>query len=359
MSVVSVRRVTARGAYAFLGLGIAIGSMVCRDAAAQSAEEFYADRQLTMMVSSNPGGGYDAFARTVARHMAKHLPKGARFIVKNVPGATGVVLANRMTSVIEPDGATVALIHREAVFEPLFSRDSNQIKYDPRKLIWLGSPNLEVGMLYMSTASGIDSIEDAKRKETFLAASGGARSVGVTMPKILNVLLGTRFKVITGYPSSLDAILAMEKGEAGGRLSPGWSGPEPARVNKLVSEGKARLIMYLSAKKSPDYPSLPNVMDFIKPKEDRQIMTLLLATQSMGRPFFVPPKVPADRVALLRKAFAATMKDPEFVTDATKQKLTVAPISASDMNEIVAEAYAVPQAVLRRALDLLAQAQKK
>ena len=254
-------------------------------AQAQTATEFFNNRQMTMVIGTTVGGGYDIFGRMFARHMGKYLPGGnARFAVKNMPGAGGLVATNHMFNVAERDGSTIAVVSRETLTEPLLSTERTQAKFDPRRFVWLGSPNLEVGMIYVSTASRVRSIADAQQREATLGTSSGANSTGVTVPKLLNVLIGTKFKVITGYPGSMESILAMERNEVDGRYSPGWAGPEANKVNDLVVVGKARLIVYLSPDDSPAFKDLPNVMGLATTPEYKQILGVVLSNQGLGRP---------------------------------------------------------------------------
>jgi tripartite-type tricarboxylate transporter receptor subunit TctC len=328
-------------------------------AGAQTAAEFYNGRQMTMVVGTTAGGGYDIFGRMFARHMGKYLPKGnARFVVKNMPGAGGLVTTNYIHNIAERDGATIAVVSREALVEPLLGVDASQAKFDPRRFSWLGSPNLEVGMIYVSTASGVRSIEDARRRETTLGTSSGSNSSGVTVPRLLNELIGTKFKVITGYPGSMETILAMERGEVDGRYSPGWAGPEANKVNDLVTAGKARLIAYLNPDNKAAFKDLPNVMALAENSEYRQILGIVLSAQGLGRPFFAPPGVPADRVKALQDAFAATMKDPEFLAEAAAQKFEIEATSGSDMAAYINRLYATPASLLKRAVDMMAHAQR-
>lgn len=328
-------------------------------AVAQTAAEFYNNRQMTMVISTTVGGGYDIFGRMFARHMGKYLPNGnARFVVKNMPGAGGLVGTNHMYNLAERDGSTIAVVNREALVEPLLAVDATQAKFDPRNFKWLGSPNLEVGMIYVSTASGIQSIEDARRRETTLGTSSGGNSTGVTVPKLLNELIGTKFKVITGYPGSMESILAMERNEVDGRYSPGWAGPEANKVNDLVAAGKARLIAYLNPDNHPAFKDLPNVMDLANSPENRQILGIVLSAQGLGRPFFAPPGVPADRVKALQGAFAATTRDPEFLIEAAAQKFDIEATSGPDMAAYIDRLYAIPAPLLKRAIDMMARAQK-
>ena len=328
-------------------------------AKAQTAAEFYNNRQMTMVIGTTAGGGYDIFGRMFARHMGKYLPKGnAKFVVKNMPGAGGLIATNQMFNVAERDGATVAVVNREALLEPLFAADTTQARFDPRKFSWLGSPNLEVGMIYVSSASGIRSIADAQRRETTLGTSSGTNSTGVFVPKLLNELIGTKFKVVTGYPGSMESILAMERNEVDGRYSPGWAGPEANKVNDLVAAGQARLIAYLNPDNSAAFKDLPNVMDLAKSSEYRQILGIVLSAQGLGRPFFAPPGVADDRVRALRDAFAATMRDPEFLAEAAVQKFDVEATSGLELAAYVDRVYATPALFLRRAVEMMARAQR-
>jgi tripartite-type tricarboxylate transporter receptor subunit TctC len=335
-------------------------TVLAAPAGAQTAAEFYNNRQMTMIVSTTAGGGYDIFGRMFARHMGKHLPNGnARFVVKNMPGAGGLLGTNYMYNVAERDGATIAIVNREALVEPLLTADATQAKFDPRRFTWLGSPNLEVGMIYVSTASGVRSIGDAQRRETTLGTSSGSNSTGVIVPKILNELVGTKFKVITGYPGSMESILAMERNEVDGRYSPGWAGPEANKVNDLVAAGKARLIVYLNPQNSAAFSTIPNAMDLANSPENRQILGIVLSSQGLGRPFFAPPGVPADRTRALQDAFEATTKDPEFLTEAAAQKFEIETTSGPDMAAYIGQLYATPAPLLKRAIDMMARAQQK
>jgi tripartite-type tricarboxylate transporter receptor subunit TctC len=343
-----------------LAAGVCLsGTLALVSARAETTAEFYHNRQMTMLVGTTAGGGYDVFGRMFARHMGRYLPGGtAKFVVKNMPGAGGLVATNHTFNVAERDGSTIAVVNREALLEPLLSPDSLQAKFDPRRFVWLGSPNLEVGMIYVSTASGVRSIEETQRRETTLGTSSGTNSTGVTIPKLLNELIGTKFKVIAGYPGSMESILAMERGEVDGRYSPGWAGPEANKVNDLVTAGKARIIVYLSPENAPGFNHLPNVMDLAKTPENRQILGLLLAAQALGRPFFAPPSIPEYRAKALQDAFAATMKDPEFLAEAARQKFDIVPTHGPEMAGFVNRVYATPQALLKRAIEMTNQVQK-
>jgi tripartite-type tricarboxylate transporter receptor subunit TctC len=327
---------------------------------AQTAAEFYNNRQMVMLISTTVGGGYDIFGRMFARHMGKYLPGGtAKFTVRNMPGAGGLIGTNHMFNVAERDGSTIAVVNREALTEPLFSPERTQARFDPRRLTWLGSPNIEVGMIYMSATSRVQSIKDAQQRESTLGTSSGLNSTGVVVPKLLNMLIGTKFKVITGYPGSMESILAMERNEVDGRYSPGWAGPEANKVNDLVAAGKARLIAYLSPEDSAAFKHLPNVLGLATTPEYKQILEIVLSNQGLGRPFFAPPGVPADRAKALQDAFMATMKDPDYLAEAAQYKFEITPIDGPAMARYVDRIYATPASLLKRAIEMMNQAQKQ
>jgi tripartite-type tricarboxylate transporter receptor subunit TctC len=325
--------------------------------AAQSPKDFYASHQVNLYVGSSAGGPYDAYARLIGLYMEKYLPGSPHIIVRNMPGAGGIVAANFLVNAAEKDGASFALLQREAPMDPLMSGTETKAQYDPLSFTWIGTPNQEIGMVYMSEASGAKTIEDTQRREYSLAASGSTSGAAV-YGRILNMLIGTKFKIILGYPGSPDALLAIDNGEADGRVTSGWAGSERSAVTEWVAKGKARLLMQISSRKSPDYPDLPYIMDFARNDGDRQVMQFLFTGQLIGNPFVAAPGIPADRAAALRDAFMKTMKDPQFMSDANTQLLNLDPLPGDDMLKVMQRAYATPVVLRQRALDIYNSAQK-
>ncbi len=177
------------------------------------------------MVGTAAGSGYDTVARSLARYMGKYLPGQPKFVVQNMNGAGGITAMNYIANVAPRDGSTIAVVNREAIFDPIFSGPSSKANYDPRKLVWLGTPNQEIGMAYAMTARGVGTIEDAMQREVIVAAAG-ATSGSAVYPRLLNALIGTRFKIITGYPGSMDGpFWRWSSGEADARVTSGWAGP--------------------------------------------------------------------------------------------------------------------------------------
>jgi tripartite-type tricarboxylate transporter receptor subunit TctC len=323
----------------------------------QSAERFYPGRQMVLIVGGAAGSGYDIIGRMLARYMGNYLPGRPSFIVRNMPGAGGVVAANHMNSVVDKDGATIAVVGREAIFDKLFSGVQSKANYDSRRFLWLGTPNQEVGMAYAMTVSGIKTIEDARKREVVVAAAG-ATSGSAVFPRLVNALLDTKFKIISGYTGSMDALLAMERGEADARVVSGWAGPEANAVMAWVAQDKANLLLQIGIRKYSGYPTIPQIMDLAKSEEDRKLMELVFVGQAVGRPFFGPPGVPADRGRALQEAFAKTMDDPGFKSEADSQKIELTPLLADDMIRIVTRVYSTPKPLLEKAIGISAAAQK-
>jgi tripartite-type tricarboxylate transporter receptor subunit TctC len=229
---------------------------------------------------------------------------------------------------------------------------SNYLTTDnPRKFVWLGTPNYEVGMAFAMTASKVETIEDAMRREVTVAASGATSGSAVT-PRLLNALIGTKFKIIMGYPGSMDAMQAMERGETDARVTSGWAGPETVKGMEWVAQGKARLLLQIAVRRHPAYPNVPSVLDFAKSDEDRQLIELLFVGQELGRPFFAPAGVPHDRAAALQKAFADTMDDPEFKAEGDAQMLDLAPLLGNEMGKIVDRVFNAPKNLIERAISI-------
>jgi tripartite-type tricarboxylate transporter receptor subunit TctC len=326
-------------------------------ARAQTAEQFYPGRQMVLIVGGAAGSGYDIIGRMVARYMGNHLPGRPSFIVRNMPGAGGVVAANHMNSVVDKDGATIAIVGREAIFDAVFSGAQSKANFDSRRFLWLGTPNQEVGMAYAMTASGVRMIEDARKREITVAAAG-ATSGSAVFPRLVNALVDTKFKIITGYTGSMDGLLALERGEVEARVVSGFAGPEANAVLPWVEHGKANLLLQIGLNKHPGYPTIPHIMDLAKSGDDRRLMELVFVGQAIGRPFFGPAGVPADRGRALQEAFAKTMDDPGFKSDADKLKIELTPLLADDLSRIVNQVYDTSSPLLERAIQIIAAAQK-
>jgi tripartite-type tricarboxylate transporter receptor subunit TctC len=321
---------------------------------AQTVEQFYNGKTISIVIGG-ASGGYDIIGRMVGKYFGKYIPGNPHVIVRNMPGAGGITATNYMYAAAEKDGLVIAVVGREALFDPVFSGADSKALYDSRKFVYLGTPNREVGMAYAMTASKVNSIEDVQKREVTAAASG-ATSGSATSARLVNALLGTKFKIILGYPGGSEAMLAMENGEVDARVVTGFAGPEAIKVNDWITHGKAKLLLQLAVKSHPKYQDIPLIVDRARSEDDRKVMELMFLGQELGRPFFAPPGLPADRAKALQVAFAKTMDDPEFQKDAKDYELS--PLLAADLQAVVEKVYGFPKEILQKAIDVIAYTAK-
>lgn len=312
--------------------------------AAQPADSFYAGKTVNLLIGTASGGGYDLYARALARQLGKHLPGQPNVVPKNMPGAGSLVLANHLYAVAPRDGLTFGALQRQAPLDPLLQGDKSAAKFDAAKFTWIGSISSETGFGIAATSAGIDSFADLKSKELIISAQGGASDTEI-MPRAINAVLGTKMKIVTGYSGSADALLALERGEVGGYFTGGWAGVRNT-VEPWLKAGKVKLLVQISTRKSPEFPDLPLIMDFAATDNQRQVLALAFASQVWGRPYAAPPEVAVDRAAVLRDAFAKTIADPAFVTEVEKLNFTIDPLSGEEMARMIREVYAAPPAIL-------------
>jgi tripartite-type tricarboxylate transporter receptor subunit TctC len=318
----------------------------------QSVEDFYKGRQVKYILGSAGGGGYDAYTRTVTRHMGKHIPGNPTFVIQNMPGAGGVVAANYLYNVSPRDGSEIGMTGRASAIEALINPADRSIKFVATKFNWIGTPQQEIGMLLVWQPSPIKTLADLKKHPLTVSSTGRAAATSV-YPRLMNNMFGTKFKVVEGYKSSQESLFAMEKGEVAGHSSGGSSSAFRNRVDPWVKEGKVKILLQIGMEKDSAYPDVPLITDMATNDDERKILELVLVQQVMGRPILAPPGVPADRVKALRAGFDATMKDPGFLADARKQKLEVNPVGGAQLNKMLDRVYATPKNITARVAELL------
>jgi tripartite-type tricarboxylate transporter receptor subunit TctC len=319
-------------------------------ACAQSPADFYKGKTLDFYIGYSVGGGYDLYARTVARHLAKHIPGNPTIVPKNMEGAGSLRLANWMFRVAPKDGSVIATIGRGTGFDPILGQKGAQ--FDGTKFTWIGSANNEVSVcVAWNATSGISKFEDLFTKE--MTVGGTSMSADTDQfPRILNGVLGTKMKIVSGYPGGNDVVLAMERGEVKGRC--GWSWSSVISTHKAwLDEKKMTVLAQLALQKHPELPDVPLITEVAKNDEQKQILRLVFARQVMGRPYLAPPGIPADRAEVLRKAFMETMQDKDFLADAEKAQLEITPVSGEDLQKLVAEVYATPPDIAKKAAEIL------
>ncbi len=312
---------------------------------AQSPAEFYKGKTIDMQIGYSVGGGYDLYARLVARHLGQHIPGNPTIVPKNMEGAGSLRLANWLYAAAPRDGASLGAMSRGAAFDPLLGQKGAQ--FDASKFGWIGSANDEVSVCVALPSSGITKFEDVLTRPLSIGSTGVGDDT-YQFPAVINAALGTKFKIITGYPGGNDVTLALERGEVQGRCGWSWSSLKATRAD-WVADKKIIVLVQMSLSKHPDLPDVPLIMDFAKTDEQRQIFKLIFARQVMGRPYAAPPGTPKDRLAALRQAFADTMKDKEFLDDADKGKFEINPVSGERLEALVNEVYRTPPEVAAKA----------
>jgi tripartite-type tricarboxylate transporter receptor subunit TctC len=328
---------------------LACGLALASPAMAQTAEHsFFAGKTITLLIGYAAGGTYDATARLVARHMPKHIPGQPIMLPQNLPGSGGIKTILNLYSVAPRDGTTLGMLSRSYPIEPVFNPQT--AKYDPKRFIPIGSTSNEVSVAVVWHTRGIHSIDQLMTQEITTGATGVTDDTG-RFPTLLHNLTGAKIRLVTGYPGGNNVTMAMEKGEVDARF--GWSwGSLKSRSKSWLDEKKVNIIVQMALEKAPDLPDVPLIMDFAKTDIDRKALELLFSSQVMAWPLVAPPDVPADRIAILRKAFEATMKDADFQGDAKKLNIDVEPVTGEVMQALVARVSSFERAVVDRALAL-------
>jgi tripartite-type tricarboxylate transporter receptor subunit TctC len=312
-------------------------------ARADAVADFYKGKQISVYIGFTAGGGYDAYARLVSKHMGDHIPGKPVMIPKNMAGAGSRKATSYVYNVAPKDGTTLATADQSQALQQAMQDPS--IQFDVRKLVWIGNPNKDVNTLAVWHTSGIKTLDDAKKREVVVGATGSNTSA--QYPQAMNFFLGTKFKIINGYPGGNDINLAMERGEVMGRGSNAWASWKGTRPDWL-REKKIIILVQIGLQKDKDLQDVPLMMDLGKTPEDRAALKLLSAATEIGRPLFSTPNVPADRVAALRKAFDKTMADPKFLADAKQAKLDLDPVPGTRLQEVVNEMLATPKPIVDR-----------
>ena len=318
-------------------------------AQAQGVADFYKGKSVDLLIGYSAGGGYDVYARLVARHLGKHIPGNPTVVPRNMDGAGSLRLANYLYTVAPKDGLAIGALARGAAFDPLFGSPGAQ--FDAAKLNWLGSANNEVSVCAVLTTTGIMSVDEMLRRPVLMGGSGGAADTDQFV-NVINGVMGAKMKLIAGYPGGNEINLAIERGEVEGRCGWSWSSVLSTHPEWLRDK-KVNVLVQLSLTKHADLPDVPLIMDLARTEEDRRIFALVFARNVMGRPFVAPPNVPSERIEALRKAFIETMKDKDLLAEAEKTALEVNPEPGDDIQRIVLDAYQTPPEIVKRTGALL------
>ena len=333
----------------FAILAAALALLPMPAAWAQSVAEFYRGKSIDLDIGYSVGGGYDLYARLIARRLGEHIPGNPVVVPKNVEGAGSLRLANFLYSAAPKDGTVIGAISRGAAFDPLLGETG--ANFDASKFSWIGSANNEVSVCVALTSSGITKFDELYTRQLTIGSTGTGDDT-YQFPALVNAVLATKFKIVTGYPGGNDVTLALERGEVQGRCGWSWSTLKATRLN-WVLRGRIAVLVQMSLAKHPDLPGVPLIMDLAKTDEQRQIFRMIFARQTMGRPYAAPPGLPADRLAALRAAFMDTMTDKEFLYDADQNKFEINPVNGEELETLVKDVYQTPPEVVRKAAAMV------
>ncbi len=330
---------------------VAAGCMVIAlsPARADSVEDFYKGKTISLIIGYSVGGGYDLYGRLVSRHLGKHVPGHPAIVPQNMTGAGSLRSAQYIYSVAPKDGTVIGTFGRTIATTPLLTPSSAQ--FDGTKFTWLGSITNEVSTCVTWHTSAVKTWKDALERTVAMGGEGpGADPDVYTL--LYNNVFGTKFKLVTGYHGTNDTTLAMERGEVDGLCGMSWSTLKSKHL-QWMKEKKINIIIQAALKKQPELEDVPLAVDLTKDREKLQILKLFLASQEMARPFAAPPDIPADRKAALTAAFDAMVKDKDFLAEAKKLNMDVNPLAASGIDKILAELYATPKPVLEKAAQAI------
>lgn len=320
-------------------------ALVSEPASADAVGDFYRGKQITFIVATGSGGGYDAYGRLLTRHYKNHIPGQPNFVVQNMPGAGGIRATTFIYNTAPKDGTAMAIVHSGMTTLSLLEPEN--ANFDATKLTWLGNIEEETSLCVSWHDSPIKTTQDMMTKEFIVGGTGSGANLEV-YPRVMNKILGTRIKVISGYKGGNDVNLAIERGELQGRCSWPMSSIHSTRPQWLP-EKKLNLLVQTGMEKDPELPDVPLIMELVKSSDDRAVMELIFAPRSLLRPVVAPPDMPADRTAALRSAFMKTLADKAFLDDAAKQQLTVTPKSGEVMQNLIHKIHQAPKAVVERA----------
>jgi tripartite-type tricarboxylate transporter receptor subunit TctC len=316
--------------------------------AQDSVAQFFRGKQITVIVGSSAGGGYDVYARLLARHMSKYIPGNPVIVVTNMPGAASNSAAAQIYNVVPKDGTVIGALQTAAVLDPLFG-DPARTKHDASKFIYLGSATIDYYICIARADAAVKSFKDLLTQELIIGASQPGTSTR-DFPALLNSMAGTKFRIVSGYPGTREITLAIEKGEVQGLCGFSWSSLSAQHPDWL----KSNFIRVLAQEHDKGHPAInkmgvPLTVDFAKTPASRAIMELIYSSETFGRPYMLPPGVPPDRVAVLRKAFLQALRDKDLLAEAQKIGLDVDPISGEELQTLAEKIYATPATTVEQA----------
>jgi tripartite-type tricarboxylate transporter receptor subunit TctC len=317
-------------------------------AAPAAAADYYAGKTVELVVGGDAGGGYDIYARAVARHLTTHIPGNPTIVVKNMPGAGSTRAGIYISTIAPKDGTSIGALMPGAIIGPLLD-DKPNLQFDPTKVLYVGTADSGVRVCATYGTSKIKTFEDAQKQKTVLGASsaGGATRDYAYMH---NHTAGTKFEVVSGYKGTVDVALAMERGEVDGMCGWDWSSVKSQKTD-WISEKKANVLVQVSLEPLEELTErgVPHIWKFVPKEDDRKVAELVVSQQVFQRSYIAPPQTPAEALGILRTAFDATMKDPAFLADAEKMKISITPLNGGKVQDLIGRLYSTPREFVERA----------
>lgn len=332
-------------------VAVALAASLAVQAKAESVADFYRGKTINLIVGYSVGGGYDLYARTLGRHMGKHIPGNPSIIPQNMPGAGSLKAANYLYNVAPKDGLAFGTFTRGLAMEPLIGTSATQ--FDATKFTWIGSGTNEISVCATWHTSPVKSWNDMLTMPFTVGGTGSGSDTDILAAIVKNIF-GAKLRIVSGYPGTNELSLALERGELDGRCGWAWSSLAASKPD-WIREKKLNLTVVFSLQKAKELPDVPAIIDLAINDRQRQILKLILSRQVMGRPFTAPPGIPDDRKQMLRNAFDETMKDPEFLAEAKKARLEVNPVTGAEINDLVGELYRTPKDIIEETRAAIAQ----
>ena len=321
--------------------------IVSFNAAAQNVEQHFRGKQIRLLIGSSAGGGYDLFARTIATYWPKHIPGNPGIVPQNVPGALSLQVANNIFSVAPKDGTVIGAVNPLIV--PRAIMDASAARFDARQFLWIGSALREYQIAVARSDAPVKIFDDLFKSTLIVGGSGGATDA---FPIITNAVLGTRFKVVSGYPGTREVNLALDRGEVQGNGAITWASIK-STMTAMLAEKRINLIVQFGLRVHPDLPQVPYALSYAKAPEQRDALMLLFAVQEFGRPYIAPPGLPTPVAEALRQSFMATMKDPAFLAEAQRRGLDIDPTPGEEIDALVLRLYETSPPIALRVREIL------
>lgn len=342
-----ISRTMPRARTALALVAAACAPLASETAKADAVADFYKGKTFTVLVGQEPGTGFDIYSRALARHIQRYIPGNPAIVVQNMPGASGVNAWNWLNNIAPKDGTLMGTASQNVVLEPLMG--NAQAKYDATRMIWIGNMEESASVCGISTAAGVERFDELLQKEVVFGATGPTGPLGQAA-RALNMIVGTKLKIIYGYKGSASVKLAIQNGEVAGICGLPWSTIK-AFWKDMLDAKQFKPIIQLSARRLPELGQIAHVDDYAKTEEQRQIVKLIFGQLVLGRIYAMPPGVPEDRATAVRKAFMATLADKEFLADAQKTRIDIIPADGATVDALVKEFYKSSPAIVAKAKE--------